>query len=57
MSAFNKLNELVQSLEADFKKFYEQDNKAAGTRARKGLMDVKNLVQDLRKDIQEKKNK
>jgi hypothetical protein len=57
MSEFNRLSEMVQSLEVDFKKFYEQDNKAAGTRLRKGLMDIRNKVQDIRKDVQERKNK
>ncbi len=56
MSQFNKLNEIVQGLEADFKKFYEQNNNAAGTRVRKGMMELKNLAQEIRKDVQDKKN-
>jgi hypothetical protein len=47
---------LVLSLEADFKKFYEQGNKAAGTRVRKGMLDLKNLAQDIRMNVQEIKN-
>ena len=31
-------------------------NKAAGTRARKGLQDLKKLAQDIRLEIQAKKN-
>lgn len=56
MSQFNKLNEIVQGLETDFKKFYEQNNNAAGTRVRKGMMELKNLAQEIRKDVQEIKN-
>tara|TARA_B110000858_G_C17620038_1_gene388547 strand:+ start:421 stop:591 length:171 start_codon:yes stop_codon:yes gene_type:complete len=35
---------------------FDGGNKAAGTRARKHLMNIKNLAQDKRKEIQEKKN-
>lgn len=53
---FNEIKDLVMSLEADFKKFYEQGNKAAGTRIRKGMLDLKNLAQDIRKNVQDIKN-
>jgi deoxyadenosine/deoxycytidine kinase len=53
---FDELKNLVMSLEADFKKFYEQGNKAAGTRVRKGMLDLKNLAQDIRMNVQEIKN-
>ena len=43
-------------LEDDMDKFYNKGNKAAGTRARKHLQDLKNLSQVIRKEIQEKKN-
>jgi hypothetical protein len=56
MSKFTEIKELVDGLEADFKKFYEGNNKAAGTRIRKGMMDLKNLAQEIRKDVQDKKN-
>lgn len=35
---------------------FEGGNKAAGTRARKALMEVKKLTDTMRKDIQAKKN-
>jgi hypothetical protein len=44
------------SLESDFEKFYEKNNSAAGTRVRKGMQDLKNLAQDLRKEVQDMKN-
>ena len=43
-------------LEADFDKFYSKGNQAAGTRVRKGMQDLKTLAQDIRKEVQDKKN-
>ena len=43
-------------IEGDADKFYNKGNNAAGTRVRKGLQDLKNLAQDLRLEIQDKKN-
>jgi len=43
-------------LEGDFDKFYEKGNQAAGTRVRKGMQAMKNLAQDIRVDVQNKKN-
>lgn len=56
MSRFTELNDLVASLEADFEKFYEKGNNAAGTRVRKGMQEIKNLAQEIRVEVQEKKN-
>lgn len=56
MSKFKQVKELVDGLEADFEKFYNAKNKAAGTRIRKGLMDLKNLAQEIRKEVQDLKN-
>lgn len=55
----NKLEDLmkaVQGLEEDFKKFYDKNQSAAGTRLRKGLSDIRKMAQDLRKEIQDTKN-
>ncbi len=52
MDQFKKLVDHVQSLEADFQKFYEKGQGAAGTRLRKGLSELKKLAQDVRNDIQ-----
>lgn len=46
----------VEMLEADFGKFYEGHNKAAGTRVRKGLQEIKELAQVIRKEIQDMKS-
>ncbi|MFD2516085.1 histone H1 [Pontibacter locisalis] len=53
---FNKLRDLVMSLESDFEKFYDKGNAAAGTRVRKGMQDLKNMAQDIRKEVQDMKN-
>ena len=56
MNKFSKVRDLVMSLESDFEKFYEKGNSAAGTRVRKGMQDLKNLAQELRKEVQDMKN-
>jgi hypothetical protein len=53
MDNFNNLKDLVMGMEADFVKFYEKGNKAAGTRIRKGMQDLKNMAQDIRKNVLE----
>ncbi|MEO1022740.1 MAG: histone H1 [Bacteroidota bacterium] len=56
MSRIDDLKSLVESTVEEMEKFYDKGNKAAGTRARKGLQDLKKLSQDIRLEIQEKKN-
>ena len=56
MELYEQLKGLVASLEDDFSKFYEKGNKAAGTRVRKGCQDVKNLCQEIRVNVSDKKN-
>jgi hypothetical protein len=56
MSRFEEVKNLVMDLEADFDKFYSKGNQAAGTRVRKGMQDLKNLAQDIRKEVQDMKN-
>ena len=41
MKRFDELRDLVMSLEADFSKFYDKGNSAAGTRVRKGMQELK----------------
>lgn len=55
MQMYHKVQKLVTSLEDDFTKFYGKSNKAAGTRVRKGMQELKNLAQDIRNDVQQKK--
>ncbi|MDZ7692852.1 MAG: histone H1 [Balneolaceae bacterium] len=56
MSRYDEMNELLDQLEPDIKKFYNKGNKAAGTRARKTLQEIKKTAQDIRLEIQEWKN-
>lgn len=56
MSRKEELNQLVDELEVDIDKFYEKGNKAAGTRARKKLQEIKKLSQEIRLEIQDMKN-
>ena len=41
MSRVSELQGLVDQVSAEMEKFYDKGNKAAGTRARKGLQDLK----------------
>jgi len=52
---FEQLKQLVLDAEADVRKF-EAGNKAAGTRVRKAMQDLKNLAQEIRVEVQDKKN-
>ncbi|MFN6944377.1 MAG: histone H1 [Cytophagaceae bacterium] len=56
MKRFEQIKNLIMSLEADFGKFYDKNNSAAGTRVRKGMQELKNLAQEIRIEVQEKKN-
>lgn len=53
---FARVRGLIHEAEGDFVKFYEKGNSAAGTRVRKTMQDLKNLAQDIRKEVQEAKN-
>ncbi|MDN5200468.1 histone H1 [Fulvivirgaceae bacterium BMA10] len=57
MKRFDEIRDMVVSLEADFQKFYDKGNQAAGTRVRKGMQDLKNLAQEIRVEVQDIKNK
>ncbi len=56
MSRFDELKGIVTGVEEDMTKFYEKGNKAAGTRARKGLQQLRKLSQEVRLEIQDIKN-
>mgnify|MGYP005842905405 CR=1 FL=1 len=56
MSRIDQVKELMTGLEEDMDKFYNKGNKAAGTRARKQLQNLKKLAQEIRLEIQDKKN-
>jgi hypothetical protein len=56
MDKFTKMKNLLASVEVDANKFYNSGNSAAGTRVRKGMQDLKNLAQEIRNEVTEKKN-
>ena len=55
MKTNEQIAQAVQQFQDEYAKF-EGGNKAAGTRARKALMDLKKLADTCRKEIQAAKN-
>lgn len=55
MSKFDELKNFVLEQERDFSQFYEKGNKAAGTRVRKAMQQLKQMAQDIRVEVQDKK--
>ncbi|WP_419241065.1 histone H1 [Cardinium endosymbiont of Nabis limbatus] len=55
MNRFEELKTLILSLEDEFHKFYEKENKAAGTRVRKGMQTLKKIAQEIRAHVSESK--
>lgn len=55
MEKIEELKALILEIEADADKFYAKGNKAAGTRLRKGCQTLKNLAQEIRVDVSDKK--
>ena len=55
-STSEQLLTLVEQYVNENDKFTNAGNKAAGTRARKALMEISKLCKDRRKEIQEAKN-
>jgi len=56
MEKIAELKALVETAEKEGAAFYEKGNKAAGTRLRNALQQIKVVATDLRKDVTEKKN-
>lgn len=54
-NSLDTLKSLVSEFEADYTKFSEKGNKAAGTRARKALQEIRNLAKDIRTEISDAK--
>lgn len=57
MSRVEEINNLVEEATSEMEKFYDKGNKAAGTRARKNLQELKKLAQEIRLEIQDIKNR
>ena len=56
MNQFETIKNMLDAMQSDFEKFYDKGNNAAGTRVRKGLQDLKNKCQEIRLDVQNRKN-
>lgn len=56
MNKFNELKDLIAKAEQDAASFYEKGNKAAGTRLRNAMQQIKVAATDIRKEVTEKKN-
>ena len=56
METLEQIKTLVETLSAETTKFYTKGNQSAGTRARKAAQEVKELMQDLRKEILNHRN-
>jgi len=50
---YDDLKEILDGAAEDVDKFYDKGNKAAGTRVRKAMQELKKKAQDVRVDIQE----
>ncbi|MBB6109113.1 MULTISPECIES: histone H1 [Mucilaginibacter] len=56
MEKFKALQDLVAATEKEAAAFYEKGNKAAGTRLRNAMQQLKVVATDIRKEVTEKKN-
>ena len=53
---YTELQALVAGMAADFQKFYVDGNKAAGTRVRLAMQELKTFAQNVRTEVQSIKN-
>lgn len=54
MQNLNQIEEILNSIKEDATKFFEKGNKAAGTRVRKAMQEIKALAQAVRIEVSEK---
>ena len=55
MNRYKELQDLLATFEKDFEKFYDKENKSAGTRVRKAMNEIKKKAQEIRKEVQDMK--
>lgn len=55
MRQFDTIQKHIEDLREDFTKFYKKGNKAAGTRVRKGMQELKEIAQEVRLDVKDRK--
>jgi hypothetical protein len=56
MEKIDELKELIRQAETEASSFYDKGNKAAGTRLRNAMQQVKVTATEIRKEVTEKKN-
>jgi len=56
VARFTELQALVAGMASDFEKFYKDGNKAAGTRVRLAMQELKTFAQTVRNEVQSIKN-
>jgi uncharacterized membrane-anchored protein YhcB (DUF1043 family) len=56
VARFAELQALVAKMAPDFEKFYKDGNKAAGTRVRNAMQELKTFAQMIRTEVQSIKN-
>lgn len=56
MDKLKELKGIIESVEQDYEKFYGRGVKAASPRIRKSMQEVKRLAQEIRQDVQERRN-
>lgn len=54
MENLNQIREVLNNIQADAEKFFEKGNKAAGTRVRKAMQEIKALAQTVRQEVSDK---
>lgn len=53
MEQLDQLQEIIEAARVDAQKFFDSGNKAAGTRLRKHMQNVKSIAQDMRVSVSE----
>ena len=53
---YAELQKLVAGMASDFQKFYGDNNKAAGTRVRNAMQELKTFAQTVRNEVSQIKN-
>jgi hypothetical protein len=53
---YSELQALVAGMAGDFEKFFIHNNKAAGTRVRNAMQELKTFAQNVRTEVQSIKN-
>jgi hypothetical protein len=55
-TTLNEMINLLESVQSDYNKFYDDGNASAGTRVRKAMQEVKATAQEVRLHVQTTKN-